>query len=81
MDLSQKLRTRQLLINFDGGRPVLSLRAPLDLVNFPSISRPRWPVECEVISDVVQHIGKMTCKHTYANLTRTNNQRVTFTKG
>ncbi|XP_047451247.1 cytosolic carboxypeptidase 2 isoform X2 [Mugil cephalus] len=56
MDLSQKLRTRQLLINFDGGRPVLSLRAPLDLVNFPSISRPRWPIECEVISDIVQHI-------------------------
>ncbi|XP_042267066.1 cytosolic carboxypeptidase 2 isoform X1 [Thunnus maccoyii] len=56
INLNQTLRTRQLLIDFDGGRPILSLRAPLDLVNFPSISRPRWPVECEVISDIVHHI-------------------------
>ncbi|XP_069018057.1 cytosolic carboxypeptidase 2 isoform X1 [Embiotoca jacksoni] len=54
--LNQRLRTRQLLINFDGQRPILSLRAPLNLVNFPSISCPRWPIECEVISDVIQHI-------------------------
>ncbi|KAK9516970.1 hypothetical protein VZT92_024873 [Zoarces viviparus] len=53
-DLSQTLRTRQLLIDFDGGRPILSLRAPLDLVNFPSTSR--WPIECEVISDIIHHI-------------------------
>uniref|UniRef100_A0A3B4ZIQ9 Cytosolic carboxypeptidase 2 n=1 Tax=Stegastes partitus TaxID=144197 RepID=A0A3B4ZIQ9_9TELE len=50
------LRTRQVLINFEGGRRVLSLRAPPDLVNFPSVSRPRWPIECEVISDIIQHI-------------------------
>nr|XP_020469450.1 cytosolic carboxypeptidase 2 [Monopterus albus] len=56
MSLSQTLRTRQLLIDFDGGRPVLSLRAPLDLVNFPSVSCPRWPIECEVISDIIHHI-------------------------
>ncbi|XP_056271749.1 cytosolic carboxypeptidase 2 isoform X2 [Pseudoliparis swirei] len=56
INLSQTLRTRQLLIDFDGGRPVLSLRAPLDLVNFPSISCPRWPIECEVISDIIHHI-------------------------
>ncbi|KAM9854713.1 cytosolic carboxypeptidase 2 [Aulostomus maculatus] len=56
INLSQTLRTRQLLIDFNGRRPFLSLRAPLDLVNFPSISRPRWPVECEVISDPIHHI-------------------------
>ncbi|XP_044047852.1 cytosolic carboxypeptidase 2 isoform X2 [Siniperca chuatsi] len=56
INLNQTLRTRQLLIDFDGGRPVLSLRAPLDLVNFPSISCPRWPIECEVISDIIHHI-------------------------
>ncbi|XP_068580090.1 cytosolic carboxypeptidase 2 [Cebidichthys violaceus] len=56
IDLSQTLRTRQLLIDFDGGRPILSLRAPLDLVNFPSTSCPRWPIECEVISDIIHHI-------------------------
>ncbi|XP_022610426.1 cytosolic carboxypeptidase 2-like [Seriola dumerili] len=55
-NLNQTLRTRQLLIDFDGGRPILSLRAPLELVNFPSISRPRWPIECEVISDIIHHI-------------------------
>ncbi|XP_041852156.1 cytosolic carboxypeptidase 2 [Melanotaenia boesemani] len=56
MNLSQTLRTRQLLINFHGGRPVFRLRAPLDLVNFPTIPRPRWPIECDVISDIIQHI-------------------------
>ncbi|XP_023271224.1 cytosolic carboxypeptidase 2-like [Seriola lalandi dorsalis] len=55
-NLNQTLRTKQLLIDFDGGRPILSLRAPLELVNFPSISRPRWPIECEVISDIIHHI-------------------------
>uniref|UniRef100_A0A8C6UHG1 Cytosolic carboxypeptidase 2 n=1 Tax=Neogobius melanostomus TaxID=47308 RepID=A0A8C6UHG1_9GOBI len=56
LDLSQTLRTRQLIINFDGNRPILSLRAPLDIVNFPSIPCPRWPAECEVISDTIHHI-------------------------
>ncbi|XP_035499423.2 cytosolic carboxypeptidase 2 [Scophthalmus maximus] len=54
--LNQTLRTRQLLVDFTGGRPVLSLRAPRDLVNFPSVSRPRWPMECEVIGDIIHHI-------------------------
>ncbi|PWA24829.1 hypothetical protein CCH79_00010067, partial [Gambusia affinis] len=53
MNLSQTLRTTQLLLNFHGGQPVFILRPPSDLVNFP---RPRWPVECEVISDSIQHI-------------------------
>lgn len=57
INLNQTLRTRQLLIDYDAGRPVLSLRAPLDLVNLQSISRPRWPIECEVISDTIHHIG------------------------
>ncbi|XP_072291741.1 formin-binding protein 4 [Eucyclogobius newberryi] len=56
IDLNQALKTRQLIINFDGNRPILSLRAPLDLVNFPSISGPRWPTECEVIDDTIHHI-------------------------
>ncbi|XP_077938103.1 cytosolic carboxypeptidase 2 isoform X2 [Gasterosteus aculeatus] len=56
VNLSQTLGTTQLLVDFDGGRPVLSLRAPPDLVTFPSISCPRWPVECEVISDIIHHI-------------------------
>ncbi|XP_074490227.1 cytosolic carboxypeptidase 2 isoform X1 [Sebastes fasciatus] len=56
LNLSQTLRTRQLLIDFDGGRPILSLRAPLDLVTFPSISCPRWPIECDVIGDIIHHI-------------------------
>lgn len=59
IDLCETLRTRQLLIDFDGNRPILSLRAPLDLVNFPSVSRPRWPAECEVISDIIHHIGNV----------------------
>ncbi|CAF98247.1 unnamed protein product, partial [Tetraodon nigroviridis] len=48
--------TRQLLVHFDAGRPVVSLRAPLDLVTFQDIACPRWPVECEVIGDAVHHI-------------------------
>ncbi|XP_026168193.1 cytosolic carboxypeptidase 2 isoform X2 [Mastacembelus armatus] len=56
ISLSKTLRTRQLLLDFDGGRPILTLRAPLDLVNFPPISCPRWPIECEVISDIIHHI-------------------------
>ncbi|XP_019749519.1 cytosolic carboxypeptidase 2 isoform X2 [Hippocampus comes] len=56
LSISQTLRTRQLRVEFDGGRPVFSLRAPLDLVQFPSISCPRWPVECEVISNAIHHI-------------------------
>lgn len=54
--LTQTLKTRQLIIDFDGNRPIFSLRAPLDLVNFPSITCPRWPAECEVIRDIIHHI-------------------------
>uniref|UniRef100_UPI0037E93F3D cytosolic carboxypeptidase 2 n=1 Tax=Semicossyphus pulcher TaxID=241346 RepID=UPI0037E93F3D len=56
VNLNQALRTTQLLIDFDGDRPILRLTAPLDLVNFPSVFHPRWPVECEVISDIIHHI-------------------------
>ncbi|XP_077372181.1 cytosolic carboxypeptidase 2 isoform X2 [Festucalex cinctus] len=56
LSITQRLRTRQLRVEFDGGRPVFSLRAPLDLVQFPSISTPRWPEECEVIGNTIHHI-------------------------
>uniref|UniRef100_A0A667X7U4 Cytosolic carboxypeptidase 2 n=1 Tax=Myripristis murdjan TaxID=586833 RepID=A0A667X7U4_9TELE len=49
-------RTRQLLIDFDGDRPVFSLREPLDLFTFLSVSRPRWPIECEVVNNFIHHI-------------------------
>lgn len=62
INLNKALRTRQLLIDFDAGRPVVSLRAPLDLINFQCITCPRWPVECEVISDAVDHIGNLVFK-------------------
>lgn len=57
LNLNHTLRTKQLLIDFDSGQPVLSLKAPLELVNLQSISRPRWPIECEVITDIIHHIG------------------------
>ncbi|XP_072529822.1 cytosolic carboxypeptidase 2 isoform X2 [Salminus brasiliensis] len=54
------LRTRQLLIDFQGGRPIPRLREPLDLFTIPSTSSPfqgvRWPVECKVICDKIHHI-------------------------
>ncbi|KAF7224809.1 cytosolic carboxypeptidase 2 isoform X2 [Nothobranchius furzeri] len=56
VNLSQTLRTRQLLINFSDGRPVLTLSEPLDIVNFPTSPRSRWPIECEIIGDIIQHI-------------------------
>ncbi|XP_024137084.1 cytosolic carboxypeptidase 2 [Oryzias melastigma] len=56
VDLHQSLRSRQLVISFVGGRPVVGLRAPLDLVDLSAVSQPRWPVEREVISDVIEHI-------------------------
>ncbi|XP_060892452.1 cytosolic carboxypeptidase 2 isoform X2 [Labrus mixtus] len=56
VNLNQALRTTQLLVDFDGGRPILRLTAPLDLVNFASVFHPRWPTECEVISDIINHI-------------------------
>ncbi|XP_034541624.1 cytosolic carboxypeptidase 2 [Notolabrus celidotus] len=56
INLNQALRTTQLLIDFDGCRPILRLTAPPDLINFPSVFHPRWPIECEVISDIIHHI-------------------------
>uniref|UniRef100_A0A3Q2DND4 Cytosolic carboxypeptidase 2 n=1 Tax=Cyprinodon variegatus TaxID=28743 RepID=A0A3Q2DND4_CYPVA len=50
---NQSLGTRQLLFSLDSGQPLLVLRPPPDVVNF---LRPRWPVESEVITDVIQHI-------------------------
>ncbi|XP_060770750.1 cytosolic carboxypeptidase 2 isoform X2 [Neoarius graeffei] len=59
-NMEKYLRTRQLLLDLDGGKPVPRLREPLDLFSIPSISCPfqgvRWPVECEVICDKIHHI-------------------------
>ncbi|XP_057185932.1 cytosolic carboxypeptidase 2 isoform X1 [Triplophysa rosa] len=58
--LDKVLRTRQLVFDFDGERPIPRLRDPLDLLTIPSTSCPfqgvRWPIECEVIRDKIQHI-------------------------
>lgn len=60
-NMEKYLRTRQLLIDLDGERPIPRLREPLDLFSIPSISHPfqgvRWPIECEVICDKIHHIG------------------------
>lgn len=60
-DGAKYLRTRQLLIDFEDGRPVPRLREPQDLFTIPSTSSPfqgvRWPVECAVICDKIYHIG------------------------
>lgn len=59
MKVNQTLRTTQLLVDFDAtGQPVLKLRPPAELVKFPPIPRPLWPTECEVIRDIIHHIGK-----------------------
>ncbi|XP_058264110.1 cytosolic carboxypeptidase 2 isoform X1 [Hemibagrus wyckioides] len=59
-NMEKYLRTRQLLIDLDGERPIPRLREPLDLFSIPSISHPfqgvRWPIECEVICDKIHHI-------------------------
>ncbi|XP_051979139.1 cytosolic carboxypeptidase 2-like isoform X2 [Xyrauchen texanus] len=59
-NLDKVLRTRQLLFDFNGERPIPRLRDPLDLFTIPSTSCPfqgvRWPIECEVIRDKIQHI-------------------------
>ncbi|XP_067292827.1 cytosolic carboxypeptidase 2 isoform X1 [Pseudorasbora parva] len=58
--LDKVLRTRQLVFDFDGERPIPRLRDPLDLFTIPSTSCPfqgvRWPIECEVIRDKIHHI-------------------------
>ncbi|KAK1789809.1 hypothetical protein P4O66_015693 [Electrophorus voltai] len=60
-NVEKYLRTRQLLIDFEGGRPIPRLREPLDLFSIPSIACPfqgvRWPVECEVICDKIHHMA------------------------
>ncbi|XP_047676108.1 cytosolic carboxypeptidase 2 isoform X1 [Tachysurus fulvidraco] len=59
-NMEKYLRTRQLLIDLDGGKPIPRLREPLDLFSIPSISRPFqgvcWPIECEVVCDKIHHI-------------------------
>lgn len=59
--LPKPLGTRQLLIDFEGGRPIPRLREPRDLFTIPSLSSPfqgvRWPAECDVTGGLVQHIG------------------------
>ena len=69
--ISQALRTRQLLVDLDGGRPKLRLREPQDLFTFPSSGYPfqgvRWPLESEVIEDAIQHIGGCCCCNTTDN--------------
>ncbi|XP_041746659.1 cytosolic carboxypeptidase 2 isoform X3 [Coregonus clupeaformis] len=60
LHLGQALRTRQLVIDFDGERPIPRLREPLDLFAIPSPSTPlqgvRWPIEREVIKEAIHHI-------------------------
>ncbi|XP_046889600.1 cytosolic carboxypeptidase 2 [Hypomesus transpacificus] len=57
--MGQVQKTRQLIIDLDGERPVHRLREPLDLFAIPSPSRPfqgvRWPIECEVIKEPSIH--------------------------
>lgn len=59
--LHKPLRTKQLLIDFNGGRPIPRLRQPRDLFAIPSHSSPiqgvRWPVECDITVGDIQHIG------------------------
>ncbi|XP_076863439.1 cytosolic carboxypeptidase 2 isoform X2 [Brachyhypopomus gauderio] len=59
-NVEKYLRTRQLLVDFEGGRPIPRLREPMDLFSIPSIDSPfqgvRWPVECEVIGDKIHHL-------------------------
>lgn len=68
--LDKVLRTRQLVFDFDGERPIPRLRDPLDLLTIPSTSCPfqgvRWPIECEVIRDKIQHIG-ISALHDFKN--------------
>ncbi|KAL0968425.1 hypothetical protein UPYG_G00266690 [Umbra pygmaea] len=55
----RSLRTRQLLVEFDGERAIPRLREPLDLFDIPSSTHfqwVRWPVECQVIKETIQHI-------------------------
>ncbi|XP_053741662.1 cytosolic carboxypeptidase 2 [Synchiropus splendidus] len=54
--LNQSLGTTQMVLNFDGSRPIFSLKAPAEVVIIPSISRPFWPAECTVVSDAIKHI-------------------------
>ncbi|XP_036390535.1 cytosolic carboxypeptidase 2, partial [Megalops cyprinoides] len=60
LTLEQALRTRQLVFDFDGGRHVPRLREPQSLFAIQSLGNPhrgvRWPIECEVIKEAIQHI-------------------------
>ncbi|XP_074854693.1 cytosolic carboxypeptidase 2 [Carettochelys insculpta] len=54
------LKTKQLLYNRREGPRVLRLREPRGLFAVPTsrdpLQAPRWPVECEVIEEQIQHI-------------------------
>ncbi|XP_066556802.1 cytosolic carboxypeptidase 2 isoform X2 [Amia ocellicauda] len=54
------LKTRQLVLDFEGGKQVPRLREPRALFALPTASSPsqspRWPIECEVLKETVQHI-------------------------
>lgn len=79
LDLRQSLRSRQLVVRFDGGRPVVGLRAPLDLVDLSTVSQPRWPVEREVIGAVIEHIGPFILSSSLWNAVgRLYNKRCAF---
>ncbi|XP_071199806.1 cytosolic carboxypeptidase 2 isoform X2 [Salvelinus alpinus] len=58
LHLGQALRTRQLVIDFDGERPIPRLREPLDLFAIPStpFQGVRWPIEYEVFKEAIHHI-------------------------
>ncbi|KAG8429752.1 hypothetical protein GDO86_018603, partial [Hymenochirus boettgeri] len=55
--VSQK--TTQIVIEYQSGRKVARLRGPRDLYGVSSdsfVHLPRWPYECEVIKEKVEHI-------------------------
>ncbi|KAL4642037.1 cytosolic carboxypeptidase 2-like isoform X1 [Arapaima gigas] len=55
-----QVRSKQLVFDFDGDRPVPRLTEPRGLFTILSTTSShqgvRWPIECEVIKDEVQHI-------------------------
>ncbi|XP_041443827.1 cytosolic carboxypeptidase 2 isoform X2 [Xenopus laevis] len=52
-------RTTQIVFQYHSGRKIARLRAPRDLYGVSSASflhLPRWPYECEVLKEKVEHI-------------------------
>uniref|UniRef100_A0A8C3HUI9 Uncharacterized protein n=1 Tax=Chrysemys picta bellii TaxID=8478 RepID=A0A8C3HUI9_CHRPI len=58
------LKSKQLLFNHLEGPGVPRLREPRGLFAVPTsrgpLQAPRWPVECEVIKEQIQHIGNQS---------------------